>query len=398
MISFQPSEEHILLRDTIRQFCADKVSPVIKDYDRSQKHIPWLYEELATLGLLGICIPEKYGGAGMDYLALGYACEELEYCDTSLRVVMSVHAGLNNCTLYQWGTEDQKQRYLVPQAKGEKLATYALTEPGVGSDPANMESRAVKDGSVYRVSGEKMWISLADTCDNFLFFAKTDPDKGHKGISCFIVEKSFEGVQSGTIHGKMGIRAGNTGWLRLDNCPVPQENLLGVVGEGFIIAMQALDCGRYTVAAGATGLIRACLDASVKYSQERFTFGKKIAEHQLVQEMIAKMARDYEIAHLLWLRAGWLKNQGKRNTRETSLAKWFACDASFAAASDAVQIHGAYGYSDEYEVERFLRNSKGAVIYEGTAQIHTLMQAGYALGLKEDKPIRCELPRYIAGE
>jgi glutaryl-CoA dehydrogenase (non-decarboxylating) len=192
----------------------------------------------------------------------------------------------------------------------------------------------------------------------------------------------------------MGIRAGSTGWIAMQDVRVPEENRLGEEGEGFKIAMSCLDNGRYTVAAGATGLIRACLDASVKYAQEREAFGKEIGKFQLVQQKIAFMARNYEMARLLYLRAGWMKNQGQRNTRETSQAKWFATDASFEAASEAVQVHGAYGYSDEYPVERYLRNSKGAMIYEGTSEIHQLMQAGYALGYREDKPLRCELPAY----
>jgi len=202
------------------------------------------------------------------------------------------------------------------------------------------------------------------------------------------------GVTTGDIHGKLGVRAGSTGWISLNDVEVPIENRLGEEGEGFKIAMSCLDNGRYTVAAGATGLIRACLEASVRYAHERHTFGREIGQHQLVQQMIARMTRDYEMARLLYLRAGWLKNEGKRNTRETSLAKWFATEASFAAASDAVQIHGAYGYSDEYDVERYLRNAKGACIYEGTSQIQTLLQAEYALGYRVDRPLRCELPPY----
>ena len=206
------------------------------------------------------------------------------------------------------------------------------------------------------------------------------------------------GVTTGDIHGKLGVRAGSTGWISLADVAVPAENRIGQEGEGFKIAMSCLDNGRYTVAAGATGLIRACLEASVAYARERRTFGREIGQHQLIQQMIARMARDYEMARLLCLRAGWLKNEGRRNTRETSLAKWFATEASFAAASDAVQIHGAYGYSDEYDVERYLRNAKGACIYEGSTQIHELIQAGYALGYREDKPLRCELPGYDAEE
>jgi glutaryl-CoA dehydrogenase (non-decarboxylating) len=393
-MDFRLSDEHRMVQQMVREFAEREVRPVIKEHDRAQKPIPWLFERMAALGLLGICIPVKYGGAGMDYISLGLACEELERIDSSLRVVMSVHVALNSLSLLQWGTEEQKQRYLVPQAKGEKIAAYALTEPGAGSDAAAIRTTAKRQRDVYILNGEKTWISLADLADHFLVIAKTDPEKGHRGMSALIVERSFPGVKTGTIHGKLGVRAGNTGWIVFENTPVPVENRLGEEGEGFYIAMAALDNGRYTVAAGATGLIRACLEASVKYANERMTFGRRIGEHQLVQEMIAKMAANYEIARLLYLRAGWMKNMGLRNTRETSLAKWFATEAAVQAALDAIQIHGAYGYSDEYDVERYLRNAKGEVIYEGTSQIHTILQAEYALGYRKDRPLRCELPAY----
>ena len=241
-----------------------------------------------------------------------------------------------------------------------------------------------------------MWISLADVADNFLVFAWSDLEKKKQrdpsGLSAFIVERAFKGFSSGTLTEKWGILAGNTGFFKMDEVEVPAENLVGREGEGFKIAMFALDQGRYTVAAGATGLIRACRDASAKYALERRTFGVEIGQHQLVKEMIAQMESDYQSARLLWLRSGWLKNSGRRNTRETGLAKWFATVASERAAGDAVQIHGANGYSDEYPVGRFYRNCKGAVIYEGTREIHKLMQADYVLGYRADKPTRCELP------
>ena len=332
----------------------------------------------------------------MDYLALGLASEELEYVDTSLRVILSVHVGLNSLTLLAWGTDDQKQRYLVPQARGEKIATFGLTEPAAGSDARGIQSVAVRDGSHYRLTGEKMWISLADVADHFLVFAWTDLEKKKRrdpsGISAFMVERAFDGFSSGSLKEKWGILAGNTGFFKMDEVPVPEANLVGRLGEGFKIAMFALDQGRFTVAAGATGLIRACRDASVAYARERKAFGVAIGEHQLVKEMIAQMESDYQVSRLLWLRAGWLKNIGRRNTRETGLAKWFATVASERAASDAVQVHGANGYSDEYPVGRFYRNCKGAVIYEGTREIHKLMQADYALGYRTDRPTRCELP------
>ncbi len=311
---------------------------------------------------------------------------------------MSVHVGLSSLTLLAWGTEDQRTRYLAPQAQGKQIGTYALTEPGAGSDVRGLQTVAVQKGDRYLLTGEKMWISLADVADNFLVFAWSDPEKKKQrdvsGITAFIVERGFKGFSSGTLKEKWGILAGNTGFLKMEEVEVPQENVVGRPDEGFKVAMFALDQGRFTVAAGATGLIRACRDASVKYARARKTFGVEIGRHQLVKEMIAQMESDYQASRLLWLRAGWLKNQGRRNTRETGLAKWFATVASERAAGDAVQIHGANGYSDEYPVGRFYRNCKGAVIYEGTREIHKLMQADYLLGYRTDRPTRCELPAY----
>jgi glutaryl-CoA dehydrogenase (non-decarboxylating) len=396
MIDFDLTEEQRLLEQTVREWARREVAPRIKELDRAHAFDPKILPQMAELGLLGISVPVEYGGAGMDYVALGLASEELEYVDTSLRVIMSVHAGLNCLSLLTWGTEDQKKRYLIPQAHGKKIATYGLTEPAAGSDVRGIQTVAVKRGDRYFLTGEKMWISLADVADNFLVFAWSDQEKKKardtSGITAFIVERGFKGFSSGTLKEKWGILAGNTGYFKMDDLEVPEENVLGRPGEGFKIAMFALDQGRYTVAAGATGLIRACRDASSKYALERKTFGQPIAEHQLVKQMIANMESDYQVSRLLWLRAGFLKNVGRRNTRETGLAKWFSTVASERAAGDAVQVHGANGYSDEYPVGRFYRNCKGAVIYEGTREVHTLMQADYVLGYRQDRPTRCELP------
>ena len=398
MVDFELSEEHRLLEQTVRDWGARSVAPKIRELDREHKFDRSFLTQMAELGLLGCSVPAEYGGAGMDYISLGLVSEELEYVDTSLRVVMSVHAGLNCLTLLSWGTEDQKQRYLVPQAQGKKISTYGLTEPAAGSDARGIQTVAIKRGDRYYMTGEKMWISLADVADNFLVFAWTDLEKKKQrdpaGLSAFIIERSFKGFSSGTLTQKWGILAGNTGFFKMDEVEVPAENLVGREGEGFKIAMFALDQGRYTVAAGATGLIRACRDASSKYALERRTFGVEIGQHQLVKEMIAQMESDYQAARLLWVRSGWLKNKGRRNTRETGLAKWFATVASERAAGDAVQVHGANGYSDEYPVGRFYRNCKGAVIYEGTREIHKIMQADYVLGYRSDRPTRCELPPY----
>jgi len=396
MMNFDLTDEQQLLERSVREWAGREVAPRIRELDREHRFDPAIFPQMAELGLLGICVPEEYGGAGMDYLALGLASEELEYVDTSLRVILSVHVGLNSLTLLSWGTEDQKQRYLVPQARGTKIATYGLTEPSAGSDARGIQTVAVKKGDRYLLTGEKIWISLADVADHFLVFAWSDLDKKKQrdpsGMSAFIVERAFKGFSSATLTQKWGILAGNTGSFKMEEVEVPAENLVGREGEGFKIAMFALDQGRYTVAAGATGLIRACRDASVRYAKDRKTFGVEIGSHQLVKEMIAQMESDYQTSRLLWQRAGWLKNVGRRNTRETGLAKWFSTVASERAAGDAVQIHGANGYSDEYPVGRFYRNCKGAVIYEGTRDIHKIMQADYLLGYRTDRPTRCELP------
>ncbi len=396
MMGFDLSEDHESVEKLVRELVAREVASTIAENDANHFFDRSILSKLAEVGLLGICVPVEYGGAGFDYLSLGLACEELEYGDTSLRVILSVHVGLNGLTLLSWGTADQKARYLVPQSKGLKIASFGMTEPDAGSDVVGLQTTARQEGNSYILNGEKTWISLADVADHFLVIAWTDLKKkkarDHTGLGAFIVERTMPGFSSGTLSQKWGIRAGNTGFFSMNDVRVPRENRLGEEGEGFKIAMFALEQGRYTVAAGATGLIRACLDASRKYALQRKTFGKAIAEHQLVKEMIAQMALDYDVSRLLWQRCGWMKNQGLRNNRETSQAKWYATVASERAASDAVQIHGAYGYSDEYPVGRYYRNCKGAVIYEGTREIHKLIQADYALGYRTDKPVRCALP------
>ncbi|PID01521.1 MULTISPECIES: acyl-CoA dehydrogenase family protein [unclassified Sporosarcina] len=393
-MDFTFTDEQNMLRQTARQFVDAEIMPHIAKWDAQGNFDGGIWKRLADLGFMGVCVPEKYGGSGMDYNALAILCEELERGDTAFRTAVSVHIGLNCMTLMQWGTNDQKQRYLVPQAKGEKIGAFGLTEPGAGSDVSAIQTTAVRDGNDYVLNGQKTWISLCDAADNFLVFAYTDKSKKHHGISAFIVERTMPGFSSKAIKGKYGIRAGNTGELFFEDVRVPAANLLGEEGEGFKIAMAALDNGRFTVAAGAVGLLYACLESSVEYATTRETFGKKIGEHQLVQQMLAKMEAGYQMSRLLVYRAGELKNSGVRNTRETSLAKWQACDFANQAADDAVQIHGAYGYSDEYPVARYLRNSKAPVIYEGTREIHTIMQAEYVLGERSDKKLNRMLPKW----
>ena len=397
-MEFELTEEQHQMKMSVREFAEAEIGPHVMEWDEAQHFPTELQPKLAEFGLLGVLFPERYGGAGLGYVEYATTIEELSRVDGSVGISVAAHTSLCSNHIYQYGNEQQKQKYLLPLASGNRLGAWGLTEPGAGSDVVGARSTARRDGDDYVLNGEKMWISLADYADNFLFFCWTDEEKrrkrDHSGMSCFIVERSMKGFTSGTIHGKLGIRAGNTGYFSLQDVRVPKENLVGEEGEGFKIAMFALDQGRYTVAAGATGLIRACRDASVSYAKQRKTFGVEIGSHQLVKEMIAQMESDYQASRLLWMRAGWLKNLGRRNTRETGLAKWFATVSSERAASDAVQIHGANGYSDEYPVGRFYRNCKGAVIYEGTREIHKIMQADYLLGYRTDRPTRCELPAW----
>lgn len=396
MIDFKFTENHIAVQEMAKEVAERVILPNIQEYDRKQEMNPAVLPAMAKANLLGFCIPEQYGGMGMDYISLGIASEELEYADTSARVILSVHIGLFSLPVLVWANEEQKKKYLVPAAKGQKIATFGLTEPSAGSDAVGIQTTAVKKGDHYILNGEKMWISLAAVADYFLVFAWTDLEKkkkrDHSGLSCFIVESKWGGVTTGTIHGKLGVRAGNTGYIAFQDVKVPAENLVYKEGQGFKIAMFCLDQGRYTVAAGSCGLIRACRDASANYAKDRKTFGVPIGEHQLVKQMIANMEAGYEYSRHLYLKAGWLKNQGKRSTRETSLAKWISCREAEAHAANAVQVFGAYGFSDEYPVERFYRNSKGASIYEGTREIHTIVQADYVLGIRKDKDIERDLP------
>lgn len=399
-MDFATTQEHELVREMAHKFAEQEIVPGIAELDRAHESNPETLRKMAEAGILGVSIPAKYGGQDTDYISLGIVCEELERADSTARVVMSVHLGLHCLTLLQWGTPDQKHRWLPKLAAGERVGAFALTEPNAGSDAVNIKTRAVRDGESYLLSGEKTWISLADYADQFLVIAVTNPNAEKKadGLSAFVVERTMPGFSSRAIKGKLGVRAGNTGQIFMDNVRVPLENRLGDEGDGFRIAMAALDHGRYTVASGAVGIIVACLEASTRYANERKVSGVEIGKKQLVQQMIANMVAGRDVGRLLYQQVGWMKNTGRRHTREVSMAKWQNCNAAFQAANDAVEIHGAYGYCDEFPVERYLRNSRGAMIYEGTREIHTLMQAEYALGYRSDRPLKRTLPKYPFGD
>jgi glutaryl-CoA dehydrogenase (non-decarboxylating) len=376
------TDEQRNVQETVRRFVDERVLPHAVENDIEHRLERSIIDGMAEIGLLGIVIPPEYGGSGNDFVSEALACEEIERGEPAFRTLMSVHVGLNSLSLVRFGTEEQKQRFLAPQARGEKIACFGLTEPEAGSDVAALRTTATRDGDVYRLNGQKAWISYATVADHALVFAKTDPAGGHRGISAFLVETSTPGVSSAETRHKLGVWAGSTGELFFDDAEVPAENRVGDEGEGFRIAMYSLDQGRFTVAAGACGVIRACLERSIAYARERETFGRAIGRNQFVQDMIAEMVVGYETSKLLVMQAAWLKDQDVRNTRETSLAKMHATESALRAAELAIRIHGAAGYSSEYGIERYLRNACAPVIYEGTTQIHKMMQAEHALGYR----------------
>ncbi len=378
------TDEQLAIQETVREFVDRRIMPVAQENDINHHLDMGIIEGMAELGLLGPVIPTEWGGSGLDFVSEALICEEIERGESAFRTLISVHVGLNSLSLLRFGDDWQKQTYLTPMAKGEKLGCFGLTEPAAGSDVAAMQTTAIKqaDGT-YLLNGQKSWISYATEAAYCLVFAKTDPSAAHRGISAFIIELDWDGVEARQIPNKLGVWAGSTGELFFSDVQVPEENLVGAEGEGFKIAMHSLDQGRFTVAAGAVGVVRACLEASTKYANERKTFGQEIGHYQFVQDMIADMVLGYETSRLLVMQAAHLKNKGVRNTRETSLAKWHATESAFNAAHLAIQVHGAYGYSAEYPVERYFRNARAPIIYEGTTQIHKMMQAEHALGYRK---------------
>ncbi len=382
-MDFSLTEEQRDVQETVRRFVDERVLPNAIQNDLDHHLDMSVVKGMAELGLLGAVIPEEYGGAGLDFVSEALICEEIERGEAAFRTLLSVHLGLNSLSLLRYGSEEQRRRYLVPQARGEKIGCFGLTEPGAGSDVAAIRSQARPRDDVYVLNGQKSWISYASVAAHALVIAKTDPEAGHRGMSAFLVEMSSPGVTTADIDQKLGIWAGSTGELFFEDVEVPAENRLGEEGQGFEVAMYAVDQGRFTVAAGACGVIRACLESSVAYAREREAFGSPIGRHQRVQDMIAEMVLGYETSKLLVMQAAWMKNAGRRNTRETSLAKWHATEAAFKAAHLAIQVHGAYGYASEYGIERYFRNARAPLIYEGTSEIQKMLQAEHALGYRQ---------------
>ncbi len=393
-MDFALSAEQIQIQEAAQKFGQAEIVPGLRERDRAAESDRTTLEKMGSAGFLGVSVPEKFGGMGADYISLGIVCEEMERADTSARVALSVHNGLHCMTLMQWGSAEQKSRWLPDLACGKKIGAFGLTEPNAGSDAANLKTTARKDGDSYIINGQKAWISLSDYADQFLVITRLSETQAKAPFAAFIVDRNTPGFTSRPIHGKLGVRAGNTGEIFFQDMRVPTDCMLGQEGDGFKIAMSALDHGRYTVASGAVGIITACLDACIPYANDRTVGGEPIGKKQLVQQMIASMVRGREIGRLLYYKVGAMKNQGLRHTRECSMAKWVNCEAAFDAANKAIEIHGAYGFCDEFPVERYFRNSRGAMIYEGTHEIHTIMQAEYELGYRSDKPLSQVLPTW----
>ncbi len=367
------TDEQHLIRETARDFADNEIVERARDNDRNEHFDLELVAKIAEQGYLGAIIPREYGGAGLDYLTYGLVVEEVGRACSAMRTVISVQTSLVCSAILRWGTEEQKQRYLPKLCSGEWLGCFALTEPDTGSDAANQRTRARQVNGGWVINGAKMFISLGNHARLALVFAQTDPEKGHRGLACFLVETDQDGFQPQEIHHKMGLRGSDTAAISLDDVHADEDALLGEVGDGFKVAMSALDSGRFSVASGCVGICQGCVDASVRYSTEREQFGRPIASFQLVQAMIANMVVETDAARMLVWRAGYLKDSGKSNTTETSIAKLYATEAAIRSANTAIQVHGGSGYVDDYPVERYLRDVRVTTLYEGTSQIQQLI-------------------------
>jgi butyryl-CoA dehydrogenase len=381
VIDFELTDEQRLIRETARDFADREIVPVARENDRNERFDLDLVRKLGEMGYLGPIVAEEYGGRGLDYLTYGLIVEEIGRGDSSARTVVSVQTSLVCSSIQRWGTEEQKHEWLPRLCSGEILGCFALTEPDTGSDAANLKTRAERTDGGWRISGQKQWISMGNYAKVALVFAQTDPEKRHRGLAAFLVPTESDGFSSGEIHGKLGLRASDTAELSLDGVEVGDEALLGEVGDGFKVAMSALDSGRYSVAAGCVGICQGCVNASVEYAKERRQFDRPIASFQLVQAMIADMIVDTDAARGLVWRAGWLKDQGRPNTTETSIAKLYATEAAVRSANTAIQVHGGSGYVDDHPVERYLRDARVTTLYEGTSQIQKLIIGRAATGI-----------------
>jgi butyryl-CoA dehydrogenase len=385
-LDFQLTDEQRLISESAREFSDKEIAPRVRDNDRAGRFDRELASMLGEMGYLGAPVSEEYGGRGLDYLSYALIVEQVGRVDSSARTVVSVQTSLVAGSIERWGTEEQKREWLPRLCSGEALGCFGLTEPDAGSDPASIRTRAKKTDSGWTLTGNKMWISMGNVAELALIFAQTDPEKKHKGLACFLVPTETDGYSAQEIHGKLGLRSSDTAEISLDEVEIPDDALLGEVGDGFKIAMSSLDNGRYSVAAGCVGICDGCVDASVAYAKERKQFGVPIASFQLVQELIADMIVKRDAARLLVYRAGDLKDRGVRNTVQTSIAKYYATEAAVECANAAIQVHGGSGYVDDYPVERYLRDARVTTLYEGTSQIHKLIIGRDATGINAMVP------------
>ena len=372
-MDFDLTDEQQLIRETARAFTDNEIVERARENDRNEHFDLELVRKIADQGYLGAIVPREYGGAGLDYLTYGLVVEEIGRGDSAMRTVISVQTSLVCSSILRWGTEEQKQHYLPKLCSGEWLGCFGLTEPDTGSDAANQRTRARKTDDGWVINGAKMFISLANHSKVALIFAQTDPEKAHRGLACFLVDCDQPGFQPQPIHHKMGLHGSDTAAISLDDVHASDEQMLGEVGDGFKVAMSALDSGRYSVAAGCVGICQGCVEASVEYAKQREQFGRPIASFQLVQAMIADMKVETDAARMLVWRAGFLKDTGKPNTTETSIAKLYATEAAVRCANTAIQVHGGSGYVDDHPVERYFRDVRVTTLYEGTSQIQKLI-------------------------
>jgi len=378
-MQFKLTEDQKMVQKLARDFAEKKLTPTVSERDHKEEFSRELADEMGEMGLTGICFPENYGGSGGDVLSYILAVEELSKADDGVGITLSATVSLCAWPIYAYGTEEQKQKYLVPLVEGEKLGAFGLTEPNAGTDASGQQTVAVLDGDHYILNGSKIFITNAGEAETYVIFAMTDKSKGMKGISAFIVEKDMPGFSFGKKEHKMGIHTSLTNELVFQDVRLPKENLLGTVGGGFKIAMATLDGGRIGVAAQALGIAQAALDHAIKYSKERVQFGKPIASNQAIAFMMADMATKIDAARLLVYRAAYLKDQGLSYSKEAAMAKLYASDIAMEVTTDAVQIFGGYGYSREYPVERLMRNAKITQIYEGTNQVQRMVISGSIL-------------------
>jgi butyryl-CoA dehydrogenase len=372
-MDFDLTDEQRLIKETAREFTDKEIVQQTRENARNHHFDLELVKKIAEQGYLGAIVPSEYGGAGLDYVSYGLIVEEIGRGDSAIRTVISVQTSLVCSAILKWGTEEQKHAYLPKLCSGEWLGCFGLTEPDTGSDAANQRTRARRTDTGWVINGAKMWISMGNYAKVALIFAQTDPELGYKGLACFLVDTDQPGYRAQTIEHKMGLHASDTASIALEDVEVSDEPMLGGVGDGFKVAMSALDSGRYSVAAGCVGICQGCVEESVSYAKQREQFGRPIASFQLVQAMIADMVLKTDASRMLVWRAGWLKDKGRPNTLETSIAKLHATEASLECANLAIQVHGGAGYVDDHPVERYFRDARVTTLYEGTSQIQKLI-------------------------